>query len=79
MCKRLTELPNTLNSGVPVNPTSKSKSPSAVNLPITLTVSLQVAALFNVPLELFSCKNISLACGSALLFDCIGNFVLLLK
>ena len=68
--KKLTLLPNTLNSGVPVKLTSTSNSPSAVNLPITLTVSLQVVALFNViPLVSFKFINISDDVGSALLLD----------
>ena len=46
--KKLTLLPNTLNSGVPVAPISTSKSPSDVNLPIVLTVSLKTVGLFNV-------------------------------
>ena len=75
LSKKLTALPNTLNSGVPVKLTSTSNSPSAVNLPTTLTVSLHVVASFYViPAELFSCKNISLACGSAFLFPCNEKF-----
>ena len=55
--KKLTLLPNTLNSGVPVNPISISESPSQVNLPTISTVSLQVVALFNViPAVIFNCK-----------------------
>ena len=68
--KKLTLLPNTLNSGIPVAPISTSKSPSQVNLPIISTVSLQVVALFNViPAVSFKFMYISDAVGSALLFD----------
>ena len=70
LSKKLTLLPNTLNSGVPVAPISTSKSPSDVNLPIVLTVSLNTVGLFNViPLVSFKFMNISDAVGSALLFD----------
>ena len=68
--KKLSILPNTLNSGVPVAPISTSKSPSDVNLPIVLTVSLNTVGLFSViPATSLKFINISDAVGSALRFD----------
>ena len=75
--KKLTLLPNTLNSGVPVAPISTSKSPSDVNFPIVLTVSLNTVALFNViPLEVFKFMYISDCVGSAFLLLCNGKNLL---
>ena len=76
--KQLTLLPNTLNSGVPVAPISTSKSPSAVSLPMTLTVSLQVVALFNVTPDL-TAKISHLPVGRRFYYFAMRNFVPLKK
>ena len=74
--KKLTLLPNTLNSGVPVAPISTSKSFSHVNFPIISTVSLNTVALFNViPLDVFKFMYISDCVGSAFLLLCNEKFL----
>ena len=73
--KKLTLLPNTLNSGVPVAPISTSKSFSHVNFPIISTVSLNTVALFNViPLDVLNLCIYLIVSGQHFYYFVMKNF-----